>query len=414
MKTTTAKKPKGPNTSQWTLAKYIEEVYIPEKKRLNGLSDRTVYWYRHIARRLDVFSERPVRLREITDQLLYSFREWIVKSGCKERTAEQRCEMIRGILRHWRPEEHVKLSNGAAAYQFLDSDIKGSLEQVFKDHYLPEKPDISSQDTIRQYGRSLRKFSEFLGHVASLGDLTDRNLGRFLRWRLDQGLRARSVNGEAKQIKALWNWAAKKRLVAQFPTIGKLPEPEVVPQAWSAEQLNKIVATCRRLQAEGNRRLDGALWLAFHLVQWDTGERTGAMRALTWSMIDPKTGHLTVPAEVRKGGRKAGTYHLKPATLAALEQARKPGEDLLFALPKGDRSHFYARYKELILTAGVPYVVRKSGPQKMRRTFASYIAAAGGDATAALRHSTRRVTEDSYLDPAISSPTPPNELLFDL
>ena len=404
---------KGPNTSQWTIMKYLTEVYIPQKQELLGLTDASAHLYRHFAIRLEVFIGRPVKLREIDDKMLAYYRQLTIDQGCTKKTAESRREMLKSVLRHWRPEEHPKFC-AQPSYQFLDSDIQGSLEQIFKEHYLAEKPEITSAATIAQYGKSLHKFSMFLGHVATLEDLTDKNLGRFLRHRTESGVKARSANGEAKQIKAIWNWAAKKRLVEQFPTIGKLPEPEIVPKAWTAEQLSKIIATCRRLQAEGHKRLNGALWLAFHLVQWDTGERTGAMRSLTWSMIDMKTGHLTVPAEVRKGGRKAGTYHLKPRTLAALEQARKPGEELLFYFPDPKKWKFYQLYKELILTAGLPYEVFKTGPQKMRRTFASHIAAAGGDATAALRHSTRRVTEDSYLDPAISSPTPPNELLFDL
>ena len=410
---TAENKPKGPNTSQWTLVKYLEDVYIPDKQRKNGLTDRTIYWYRHVARSLELFVGRPVRLREINDKLLSDFHNWVVRGGSKESTARQRRELIKGVLRHWRPEDHIK-PDGKPSYQFLDADINGSLEQIFREHYLPEKPEITSPQTISQYGKSLRKFSVFLGHVATLEDLTDKNVGRFLRYRTDSGVKARTANGEAKQIKAIWNWAAKKRLVEQFPTIGKLPEAEVIPDAWSEAQTKQIIATCRRLEAEGNQQLNGTVWLAFHLVQFDTGERTGALQSMTWSMVDMKTGHLKVPAEVRKGGRKAMTYKLKPVTLAALEQARVPGNDLLFVFKAPTRWKFYAMYKQLILAAGLPYKPHKTGPQKMRRTFASHIAKAGGDATAALRHSTRRVTEESYLDPTIVNPAPPNELLFDL
>ena len=79
-----------------------------------------------------------------------------------------------------------------------------------------------------------------------------------------------------------------------------------------------------------------------------------------------------------------------------------------------DPSRFYIRYKKLVLAAGLTYERGKTGPQKIRRSFASYIAAEGGDPTAALRHSDTRVTIESYIDPTIACPEPPNTLLFDL
>jgi hypothetical protein len=52
--------------------------------------------------------------------------------------------------------------------------------------------------------------------------------------------------------------------------------------------------------------------------------------------------------------------------------------------------------------------------QKVRRTFASHIEAAGGNATQALSHTSRRVTEKSYIDPRIAIEPSHNERLFDL
>jgi hypothetical protein len=66
----------------------------------------------------------------------------------------------------------------------------------------------------------------------------------------------------------------------------------------------------------------------------------------------------------------------------------------------------------LVLDAGLEYVPRKSGPQKMRRTFASHLEAAGGSETKALKHTDRRVTEESYLDPRIAETHQENERLF--
>jgi site-specific recombinase XerD len=403
---------KGPNTSRWTIAKFLEEVYVPEKRRTVGLSIDTAAWYRQEIQQLDKFVGRPVKLREISDALLADFCQWRIDRGCKEKTAHAGRQTVKSILRFWRPDEHPKNLRTGPSRQFLEADVNGSLEQLFQEHYLPAKPKISSPHTITQYGRSLRKFTEFLGHTATLADLSDKTLGQFLRHRLDAGVCARTVNGEAKQIKAIWNWAAKKHLVTEFPTIGKLAEPEIIPRAWTREELEALIAACRRCKGTIAGVPAAGYWLAFHLMLWDSGERTGAMRALTWSMLDRKSGHLTVPAEIRKGRHKAMVYRLKPATLAVLDQIELPRRELIF--PCDSPQAFHVKYRRLIIAAGLPYVARKSGPQKMRRTFASFVTAAGGDATAALRHSTRRVTEESYNDPAIANPTPANALLFDL
>ena len=50
----------------------------------------------------------------------------------------------------------------------------------------------------------------------------------------------------------------------------------------------------------------------------------------------------------------------------------------------------------------------------MRRSFASHLEAAGGNATDALQHSSRRVTKESYLDERIVKSEAPNRLLFDI
>ncbi len=411
------KKPKGPNTSQWTVAKYINEIYIPAKQHEGRLTNLSAEWYRQVVARLDKCFGRPVKLRELNDEMLVKLEMWTVQSGSKRSTASQWRHILKSVLRHWRPDEHPK-SNGAASLGFLVADVEGTLENLFQTRYLNEKPEISSPDTVKQYGRSLRKFSEFLGHDATAADLTDENLGAFLRWRLTTGqVNPRTANGEAKQIKALWNWAAKKRLVAEFPTIGKLPEPELIPDGWTHSQLDKLIAagkaTDGRFGSAGAAVPASDYWVAFHYVLWDTAERTGAMLALKFSMLDESTGHLKVPAELRKGKRKAMVYRLKPRTVDALKRIRRGDRDLIFEMG-GIKSRFYYHYQKLVKAAGLPWIPHRTGPQKMRRSFASHVSAAGGDATAALRHSSRRVTEESYLDPAIANPTPANELLFDL
>jgi integrase len=402
-----------PNTSRWTLMRYLLEIYVPDRQLHVDLKDRTAGYYRQHVAMFEQCVGHPVKLCEVTEKTIRDFLQWTLDRGSKRNTAFDRIHTVKQVLRHWRPEDWPKIGNNGLTPHWLAVDCEGSLEKIFQEKFLPQRTKITTEATVKHYGRSFKMFGQCLGKIPKLEDLTDHNVGTFLRWLVNEKkVKAVTANGYAQRLLALWNWAAKVRLVERFPTICSLPEPEVIPRAWSKEQLADLIRACHRAQGtfEGIRAADW--WLAFHHVLWDCGERSGAIRALRWDMLDAKTGHLSVPAEIRKGGQKAMVYHLKPSTMERLEAIRLPVRDLIF--PMKDRSTFWKKYRRLVESAGLPYTPHKSGPQKMRRTFASYIKAAGGDPTRALRHSTTRVTDDSYLDPAIADPISPNELLFEL
>lgn len=71
----------------------------------------------------------------------------------------------------------------------------------------------------------------------------------------------------------------------------------------------------------------------------------------------------------------------------------------------------YNRYRKILEEAGLP-TDRNHKFHCLRRSVASYFEAVGGDATKLLGHSTRRVTEKSYLDPTITETKHASDLLF--
>lgn len=400
---------KKPNTSRWTVAKYFEEVYLPERAEQRGMpiTEPCANWYRYILRRADAILGHPMKLREVTPELFEKIERALVKQNYARDTAKRCREVIRAIVRHWKPDAIPELPQGHHDMPFLNSDVPATLEHLFIHRYLPVRTTITSKATIAHYGRVFRLFAEFLGYAPTTAELNDETCGKFLRWMVEvKGVKAVSANGYWKQLRALWEWCARKRLTAEFPTLQQLPEPEVVPEAWSYEELQKLLQACKDARGKIGGIPAADYWLAFHYVQWDTGERTGAMNELTWNMIDWKAGHMVVPAEVRKGGCKAMVYHLKQPTRNLLERIREPKRELIFGT--GKRWRFYADYKKLIKAAGLAHVPHKCGPQKMRRSFASHLEALGGNATKALRHTSRLVTEESYLDPRISEPESQN------
>jgi integrase len=365
-----------------TLWNYLVDVYIPERTKAGKLNRRGAWAYRCKIRRFLQVAGDDVKLVDLSEENLLEFEQELAKSYSK-RTAMVTRQDVRVVLRHWNPDKFPSQRGGGANVrpQFADEEITGTLEEIFCDDYLPERTSISSQQTIRQYSRSLQLFSVHLGHPATPADLTDKIVGKFLRWLVDvEGVKPITANGYVKQVKALWVWLAKKRIVAEFPTVAKLKQPDPVPMAWSRDDFQKLFVACGEQVGFIGPVLAGLFWRAFYRVLWDSGERTGAMLALKWDWLDMKSGHLTVPGEFRKGRTKSMVYTLKPQTLRALKAIAKPDRELIFDL--GDRKekccYFYFHHRVLVKSAGLPYVKGKSGPQKVRRTFASFIEAAGG------------------------------------
>ena len=407
-------KRRKPNTSTWTLLRYYDEVFVPAKMAAGGLTHSTRAYYRRCVLILNRFVGRDVKCREVDDAMLDRLAAWMVDQKYGHHSARNTRTDLRSILRHRQGDAWPKMHGGPTAPTFADKEIDGTLDHIFIHHYLPERTAIGSESTVTNYGRSIRKFGMFLERPATPADLTDRNVGKFLRWMVEvEGVKPVTANGYAKQVKALWVWLAKKKIVPTFPTVGKLPEAIVIPDCWTLPELAKLVAACHHATGTIGDHDAQAVWLAFHLILWDSGERTGAMLALEWSWLDWSTGYLAVPGEFRKGRVKSVVYPLKPETLVALKAIAEPRRELVFdmLLPA---HRFYRRYPPFIKSAGLPYVKRRSGPQKMRRTFASFIEAAGGNATRALKHTDRRTTETSYLDPRISEAHHENERLFPL
>lgn len=110
--------------------------------------------------------------------------------------------------------------------------------------YLSVRTKIRSPRTREHYRRSVRQFAAYLGREPTLSDLSDDSLSGFLLATVDAGYAPATANQRSKQLRALWNWAAKKRLVQEFPAFEDIDEPEPLPTAWSDDELRTLFAAC--------------------------------------------------------------------------------------------------------------------------------------------------------------------------
>lgn len=280
------------------------------------------------------------------------------------------------------------------------------------EEYLSLNLRIRHEHTRQQYRNALRRFADFLGHVPVTDDLRDDNISRFLLWLVDiRATSAVTANDRRIYIHALWNWIARRGHLNRWPTTPRLEVPDSYPEAWTREQLARLLDTCRSYKGTIRGVPLALWWMTFHLVLWDTGERTSAALSLRWEWLDIVSGRMKVPASVRKGKRKPALYTLTEPTLLLLREFRRDSGEIF---PCGkSRSSFYHRYGRLLRKAGLP-CDRTCKPQKMRRSYASWIAALGGNATAALMHDSPATTIKHYLDPTIVTKPPENRVLFRL
>jgi integrase len=271
------------------------------------------------------------------------------------------------------------------------------------DRFLRSNTRIRRQETRDHYYRSVRQFSAWLGHPATTDDLTDEALAGWMLATVDGGLTEVTANQRVKQLRSLWNWAAKKRLVEEFPTVRNLTEPEPMPLAYDMDEVQRLMDACRRVKGWVGPHRARDWWTSLHLFIWDSAERIGAVLAITRDLVDLDKLTVRVPAKLRKGSRLSMSYTIRPETASALQVMLVPLSDsgLVWEHHWRCDSTMYRAYRTIVRDAGLKWDRRQSGFQKLRRTVLTHIEALGGDATAFARHSSRRVTEESYLDQRI-------------
>lgn len=295
--------------------------------------------------------------------------------------------------------------------------ITGTLRSIVEDYYFPRNSDIASDETKRQYGFALDNFDESLGRPASLTDLNDDTLVMMTTWMQRQRhngkprFAVKTINERTGRLRAFWSFMFRKGHVPTFPTFGRLREPKRIPVAWKRHELDVLIEACANQEGLLGDVFACNWWLSLHLCMWDcAGERITAMVSSRWEWI--RDEWLTIPAEARKGKGEDMAYRLSAESLAALELIRAPRRPLIWPWPYC-KPELWTKYKKIRKAAGLA-TDRRSSFHRMRRSVASHFEAAGGNATKLLRHSTRKVTEDSYLDPTIVGDTQSADLLFRL
>ena len=258
--------------------------------------------------------------------------------------------------------------------------------------------------TMALYAGLLERLRTFLGHEPTTADLDDLVISRYLRARASdtwagRTIRPASVQKDKAMLQAVWNLAAKKRWVAEFPELPRIKVAKSIPtgRAYTAEDVAKLIRRARHRIGTTGGQPSAWWWSTLVYMAYCTGERATAMLSLRWSELDTFRRRVLFLGSTRKGQTRDIERDFTADLAAILEARRRQPEDLVWRWDR-HRGSLWTSLKLMCRLAGVKY----RGFHGFRRTRASYAALAGGTAAATqvLDHSDPRLQE-RYVDPTI-------------
>lgn len=270
-----------------------------------------------------------------------------------------------------------------------------------------------SDRTIELYGCTLDRFRDFLraesgdpSRLPTVADLDDMVVSKFLRWRAKTPHHGKipkpaSVLKDRTQLVALWNFAARKRLAAEFPALARMRVAQRIPRAYTAEDVAKMIRAGRTRPRFVGGQPAAWWWPTLIYAAYCTAERISALLSLRWSEVDLDRCTITFLADTRKGCTRDIVRQITPELAQMMRASQKAPGDLVWHWDRVTRDSIWTSLKILCRKAGVTY----RGFHGLRRAAASYTAASQGRAaaTALLDHSNPRLLEH-YVDPAICPP----------
>jgi integrase len=268
------------------------------------------------------------------------------------------------------------------------------LDAFFNDVYRPLRLRGKSPRSVLLHNVAIRNFGRWLERPATLADLDDLTLARYLDARGDQ-VSPHTVERERNALCAQWRLACDRGLLAVRPTIQPVPLPQKIPTAWTVAQLNRLFQAARSASGTVGPVLASVWFPALLTLSWESGERIGALLAAQWA--DLAGGRLAIHADARKGRREPKLHHLSDGCVAQLLAARAPGRPEVLWWPMALPS-LYDRLHKILDEAGLRG--KRVAFHQMRRSAATHLTAAGGNAQTFLGHLEPRTTL-RYIDPRI-------------
>lgn len=294
------------------------------------------------------------------------------------------------------------------------------LLQDWAEQYLIINPNIQSENTRRLFRQSVRHLEKYLRRQALVADLTDDNLAAYVAHRRIQQRAPSTIEREVAKLLTLWRDAAQHGILPP-PTL-KFPRAKLrVPMAWVRKEVVRLFAEARRTKRTVGRHpypnVPGKiLWPAILGVVWDSAERIGAVAEVDRADIQVVrwlwfVRGAWITFRVRKGQGRALVRWVRRSTAKAVVRLMDATDSPKPLCPIHKRQ-LYHHLNHLLRDAGLP-TDRWSKFHRLRRSHASYLKLAGGDARESLDHSSEEITRTRYYDPRLTQSRPATADLFD-
>jgi len=260
------------------------------------------------------------------------------------------------------------------------------------------------EKSVVLYDMLLKRFEAHLGHVPTVADLDDLVVSRYLRARAAHTWRGRpisvaSVQKDKVMLQAIWNLAARKRWVAEFPELPRLKVPKRLPKgkAYTSDDVAKLVRRALTRKGRTGGRPSCWWWATLLWTAYLTAERKSALLALRWGEVDLGRCEVVFLGSTRKNATRDITRQITPELAKLMAPQKGPPEAFVWGWDRHGQS-IYTSLKVLCRLAGVQY----RGFHGLRRSAASYAALAGGRAAATqlLDHADPNL-QQVYVDPEI-------------
>lgn len=284
-----------------------------------------------------------------------------------------------------------------------------TLRELLRDRIAPLKN--LSERSVVMYESTLDRLRDHLGHEATVDDLDDLTIAKFLRWRAVTPQCSRGVISPASlakdsaHIRSLWSWLAKKRWkkangdLLEFPDYARPKVPKPRPVAYTVDELQRLVTAAKHRKGYIAGVPAAWYWPTKILAMYQTGERIGAILAIRWGEVDLERCTLTFLAATRKGHRETITRAISPELARMMAPQRRAPDALVWPWLEGRKLiSAYGSMKVLCRLADVPYHPFHS----IRKSTASYLKRAGVSAKKQLGHSSEEMAENHYYDERIT------------
>lgn len=277
---------------------------------------------------------------------------------------------------------------------------------------------------LEHYFAALLREAQQSARPLVLGDVSDALVAGAMKWQRDRGRAPETANKLRAAVVALVNFAIDElELPLRRLRVKKFKAPRHKPRCWLPDEVLRILSAAQKLPGQVGPVAAGKWFYALELFILNTGTRISAAMNAPTAGLDLAGGWITIPAAVQKHDADE-VFDLLPITIAALKAIDPFRNAKIFGdWPFDQQTRQWPtlnRWQRRVLVgaglfAAAGDVTRKDLFHKLRRSFATHVAAKGGKqlARVMLGHSHESVT-DRYLDERLLDRPRMADLLQDL